>query len=121
MDEQAGQNPDEDPFKPPAVPTEVHCLHCGRQYDSYLIEWRTRTDADGKERGFWCCPTPGCDGKGFGFDIYPTDPDYVDEEGRLFWSVEDEEDDEEWPPDAEGPDPGDGSDAEGEDEWDGGG
>ena len=41
--------------------------------------------------GFWCCPTPGCDGKGFGFDIFPTDPDYRDEEGNLMW-VSDEAD-----------------------------
>jgi hypothetical protein len=70
-----------DPFKPPAIPTGVACLHCGREYESYLIEWRMGTAADGSTSGFWCCPTPGCDGKGFGFDIFPVDPEYRDERG----------------------------------------
>ena len=43
--------------------------------------------------GFWCCPTPGCDGKGFGFDIFPIDPDYRDEQGNLMW-MEDDDDEE---------------------------
>ena len=38
-------------------------------------------DQGGRKHGFWCCPTPGCDGKGFGFDILPTDPTYQDENG----------------------------------------
>jgi hypothetical protein len=83
---------DADPFKPPAVPIEVSCLHCGEEYDSYLIEWRVETDADGAQHGFWCCPTPGCSGRGFGFDILPTDPDYRDENGG--WVSFDDEDDE---------------------------
>ena len=84
-------DPDADPFKPPAIPTEVGCLHCGEEYDSYLIEWRVETLADGSQRGFWCCPTPGCDGAGFGFDILPTDPEYRDE--RRGWAVDEEEND----------------------------
>jgi hypothetical protein len=72
---------DADPFKPPPVPVEVFCLHCQSEYESYLIEWRVMTDADGKTHGFWCCPTPGCGGMGFGFDIHPADPDYQDERG----------------------------------------
>ena len=74
-------DPDRDPFRPPAIPTEVGCLHCGQEYESYLIEWRVETGADGTPHGFWCCPTPGCSGVGFGFDILPTDPDYQDERG----------------------------------------
>ena len=77
-------DPDGDCFKPPPVPTEVHCLHCHEEYDSYLIEWRVETDHDGKKHGFWCCPTPGCDGKGFGFDIFPTDPEYQGDNGGWF-------------------------------------
>ena len=77
-------DPQSDPFKPPAVPIEVHCLHCNRDYESYLIHWVEEQYAGGK-RGFWCCPTPGCDGKGFGFDIFPTDLEYRDEEGNLMW------------------------------------
>jgi len=88
----AANRPDRnaDPFRPPEVPIEVHCLHCDREYDSYLIEWREEMGPDGQLHGFWCCPTPGCDGKGFGFDILPTDPEYRDERGG--WVSFDEED-----------------------------
>ena len=74
-------DPTNDPFGPPEVPVEVECLHCGQQYQSHLIEWRIETDADGNLHGFWCCPTPGCGGMGFGFDILPTDPNYRGEHG----------------------------------------
>jgi hypothetical protein len=84
-------DPKSDPFRPPEIPTEVGCLHCQQVYESYLIEWRERTCADGKVRGFWCCPTPGCDGAGFGFDILPTDPEYQDEHGG--WIRDDDADD----------------------------
>jgi hypothetical protein len=84
-------DPDRDPFKPPEISILVGCLHCGEEYDSYRIEWRIKTDRDGKPHGFWCCPTPGCDGLGFGFDILPCDPDYEDEN---FSYVHDDEDDE---------------------------
>jgi len=84
-------DPDADPFRPPEVPIEVHCLHCGRDYDSYLIEWREEADANGRLHGFWRCPTPGCGGMGFGFDILPADPDYQDERGGWAWS-DDEQD-----------------------------
>jgi hypothetical protein len=86
-------DPSTDPFKPPAIPTAVSCLHCGEEFDSYLIEWRVETDKGGSPMGFWCCPTPGCDGKGFGFDIFPLDPDYLDENGDRMWSSDEEEDD----------------------------
>ena len=96
-------DPDADPFKPPAIPTEVGCLHCGRTFESYLIEWRIETGYDGQPRGFWCCPTPGCDGCGFGFDILPLDPEYQDERGG--W-VSDADDGEELPDDIPGEDAG---------------
>jgi hypothetical protein len=86
-------DPQSDPFRPPEIPTEVECIHCGETYESYLIEWRVSTDEDGKEQGFWCCPTPGCDGMGFGFDILPTDSTYSDERGG--WIQDDEDGDEE--------------------------
>jgi len=35
---------------------------------------------------------PGCDGKGFGFDIFPVDPEYRDENGELMWHGDEEED-----------------------------
>jgi len=71
-----------DCFHPPSIPTLVHCLHCGEEYDSYLIDWRIETDRDGKKHGFWCCPTEDCDGIGFGFDIHPVDDDWMDPDGR---------------------------------------
>jgi hypothetical protein len=85
-------NPDTDPFRPPAIPVEVGCLHCQKTYESYLIEWRISSSTDGKRMGFWCCPTPDCGGCGFGFDIFPTDPSYRCEDGRLMWSFDDEDD-----------------------------
>ena len=88
-------DPDTDTFKPPAIPTEVGCLHCGLEYDSYLIEWRIETGADGTAHGFWCCPTPDCGGRGFGFDIFPTDPEYRNEQGDRMWVGGDEDEDEE--------------------------
>jgi hypothetical protein len=90
-------DPSGDPFGPPEISCEVECLHCGQQYESYLIEWRIETDAEGKQHGFWCCPTPGCGGMGFGFDILPTDPDYRDERGGwVHCDDEDDEDEEEY-------------------------
>lgn len=87
-------NPDSDPFGPPAISTIVHCIHCGEEFDSYRIEWRIERDADGTAHGFWCCPMPGCDGKGFGFDIFPVDPEYRDENGELMWCSDDADDEE---------------------------
>jgi hypothetical protein len=70
----------DDPFRPPAEPCEVFCIHCGNTYMSDQIVWRQ--DADGK--GFWCCPVAGCDGAGFGFDIHPADGStWVDDEEEV--------------------------------------
>jgi hypothetical protein len=106
-------DPQKDPFRPPAVPVEVCCLHCGKEYDSYLIEWRIETVEDGSLHGFWCCPTPECSGRGFGFDILPTDPEYRDERGGWVSCDEDEdeddwdEDDEDWAEDEQDSSPND--------------
>ncbi|MFN4261548.1 MAG: hypothetical protein ACK4RK_19875 [Gemmataceae bacterium] len=89
-------DPDTDSFKPPKQPTEVACLHCGQIYDSDMIEWRIEESSDGSLHGFWCCPVPGCDGKGFGFDILPTDPTYQDEHGGWVCDAEDDEESD-WP------------------------
>jgi hypothetical protein len=86
-------DPASDPFHPPATSTLVSCLHCGKEYDSYRIEWRILETADGRPHGFWCCPIPGCDGKGFGFDIFPVDPDFHDERGGWVYDDEAEESD----------------------------
>ena len=87
-------NPDADPFKPPAEAVEVECLHCGRRYQSDLLQWRIETCGDGSQRGFWRCPMPDCDGRGFGFDILPTDPAYHDERGGWVYGEEGDEVDE---------------------------
>lgn len=86
-------DPRSDPFAPPELSTEVCCIHCGETYDSWQIEWRVLADRNGEQRGFWCCPIPGCDGMGFGFDILPTDPHYQDERGG--WVFDDESEDSE--------------------------
>ncbi len=96
-------DPDADCFKPPPVPTEVHCLHCHLEYDSYLMEYRIEVDREGHKRGFWCCPTPGCGGKGFGFDIFPTDPDYRGPDGLPMWESDGDEN-EDWEGEATDPD-----------------
>ena len=85
-------DPAGDPFGPPKVPTLVGCLHCQEIYESYLIEWRLEPDRNGEMRGWWCCPTPGCDGKGFWMDILPTDRDYEDEHGAWVHCDDDETD-----------------------------
>src|SRR5262249_20191011 len=98
---------DADCFKPPAIPTEAFCLHCRGVYESYLIEWRVFTLDDGSAHGFWCCPMPGCDGRGFGFDIFPTDPEYRGEDGERMWCGGDEDEgceDDELLEDGDGPD-----------------
>jgi hypothetical protein len=87
-------DPATDPFRPPAVSTIVQCLHCGEEYDSYRIEWRVETDPDGQQHGFWCCPIENCDGRGFGFDILPIDPEYRDERAGWMWSDDDEDEEE---------------------------
>lgn len=65
----------DDPFKPPERPRMVRCLHCDQTYTSSLMKWRG---------GLWRCGIPGCDGAGYGFDVF-------DEDNNLF-ADEDEED-----------------------------
>jgi hypothetical protein len=68
-----GGDPPRDPFAPPAVPVEVRCMVCGQVYESWQLVWVEDEQLPGE--GVWCCPTIGCDGIGFGFDILPTNPD----------------------------------------------
>jgi hypothetical protein len=90
-------DPTSDPFGPPTIPTLVGCLHCQQEYESYLIERRCEPDGDGVPRWWWCCPMPGCGGRGFGFDILPVDHDWTDENGERMWvdDPDDEFDDDE--------------------------
>lgn len=60
----------DDPFRPPLEPCAVRCLHCNMEYSSSEITWRSSPGG-----GFWCCPTDGCGGMGFNFDIFPLDSD----------------------------------------------
>jgi len=89
----------DDPFGPPRVACECYCLHCRRTFMSSEIWFqRIKNAQPGKLDGFWMCPTPNCDGKGFTFDIFPTDPDHPANEG---WSYDDDDDEadefgEEW-------------------------
>jgi hypothetical protein len=66
-----------DPFSPPQDVCECYCLHCGRTFLSDGI-WlqRYRQPPRDSMKGFWMCPTPNCDGRGFTFDIFPTDPEH---------------------------------------------
>jgi hypothetical protein len=80
-----------DCFGPPAEPCECFCLHCRRTVLSSDMWYQRIVNAPGRpDDGFWMCPTPNCDGKGFTFDIWPTDPDHPANDG---WS--DDDDDEE--------------------------
>ena len=87
-------DPSADPFGPPKIPTLVGCLHCQEEYESYLIERRQEPDVNGVLRWWWCCPTEGCGGRGFGFDILPVDQDWTDEDGERMWVSDDDEDEE---------------------------
>jgi hypothetical protein len=52
----------DDQFAPPPTPVDVWCIHCGSEY---------RSDAMFEDNwGFWRCGIPGCDGRGFGFDVW---------------------------------------------------
>jgi hypothetical protein len=82
-----------DCFRPPEIPTQVYCLHCHSEFDSYLMQWVE--DATYGNGGYWACPTPGCDGKGFTFDVWPTDPEWTDEEGNKVAFLDDRPDTEE--------------------------
>lgn len=78
------RRPEDDCFRPPKKNCLVICLHCQEQYDSYKITWVEGASVDGRKGGFWRCPTPGCNGAGFTFDIFPVDPNWEDDEERGF-------------------------------------
>ena len=93
-----------DCFAPPAEPCECYCLHCGRTFMSDGI-WFQKVVGDPQGfSGFWMCPTPNCDGAGFTFDIFPTDPAHPANEG---WSYDGDYDEDadgeegEWEPEFE--------------------
>jgi hypothetical protein len=63
-----------DLFSPPQEPCECYCLHCGRTFSSDGIWLQRYRQPPRDSKGFWMCPTPNCDGRGFTLDIFPTDP-----------------------------------------------
>lgn len=81
-----------DPMGPPAEPCECFCLHCQRTFMSDQIWFQRVIGAKDGFPGFWMCPTPNCDGAGFTFDIFPTDPSHPANEG---WHSTDEGEEEE--------------------------
>jgi hypothetical protein len=83
--DQAGKR---DCFAPPEIPCECCCLHCNRVFMSDQIWFQKVINARDGFEGFWMCPTPNCNGAGFSFDIFPTDPNHPANDG---W-VEDDED-----------------------------
>ncbi len=106
-----------DPFAPPAEPCECYCLHCQRAVDSAAMWYQAVLNGPAGATGFWMCPTPNCDGKGFTFDLFPTDPAHP---GNAGWSDDDEGDEDSDDGDAEyDPDEphfADEGDAEGDDD-----
>jgi hypothetical protein len=90
--------PGTDPCGPPLVPTLVHCIHCGQEYDSYLIKWVVTPNHEGKLWGHWICPIPGCDGAGFCIDIWPVDPEWRNEHGeKVCFTFDDDEESDDIP------------------------
>jgi hypothetical protein len=101
----------EDCFSPPRIACECYCLHCQRTFMSTGIWFqRVKNATPGQFDGFWMCPTPNCDGKGFTFDIFPTDPDHPANEG---WHYDDEDEDEAWDEEEEWDESADSSPATG--------
>lgn len=86
--------PDDIPdcFAPPAEPCECYCLHCGRIFMSDRMWFQKVIGGQLGLDGFWMCPTANCDGTGFTFDIFPTDPAHPANAG---WHEDDDEEDDE--------------------------
>ncbi len=79
-----------DCFAPPKIPCECFCLHCQRTFMSDGIWFQKVINGRDGFTGFWLCPTPNCDGAGFTFDIFPTDPAHPANES---WTYDDDEED----------------------------
>lgn len=81
-----------DMMSPPKVACECYCLHCNRVFMSDGIWFQKVINARDNFDGFWMCPTSNCDGAGFTFDIFPTDPAHPANAG---WSYDDEDEEDE--------------------------
>jgi hypothetical protein len=53
---------DESPWREIGRGDKAWCLHCGQEIDVAAVLDNPRGDF---------CPTPGCDGGGWGVDLYP--------------------------------------------------
>src|SRR5688500_6241939 len=82
-----------DPMAPPKEACECYCLHCNRVFMSDGMWFQRVINAKDGFEGFWMCPTANCDGAGFTFDIFPTDPDHPANAG--WHSSDDDADDDE--------------------------
>jgi hypothetical protein len=93
------ENPAADPMNdalaPPREPCECYCLHCNRVFMSHQMWFQRVINARDGFDGFWMCPTPNCDGAGFQFDIFPTDPAHPANEGWVEFGEDDEESEDE--------------------------
>jgi hypothetical protein len=59
-----------DPFAPDPKSTRlVECLHCDQSFAEQEMLYGVRPDID-PSTAYWWRPTPGCDGRGMGFDIH---------------------------------------------------
>jgi len=86
-------DPYADPMRPPDVPKLVVCIHCGEEFESWKMQWQVRDESAGDLRGIWCCPTPGCGGAGYLFDIFPVDPADADNDGWVEFDDDEDLDD----------------------------
>jgi hypothetical protein len=81
----------DDPMGPPKEPCECWCMHCRRTFMSSGMWFQRVINDPSGFKGFWMCPTPNCEGKGFTFDIFPVDPDHPANDGWVYDDDDDEE------------------------------
>ena len=66
----SGEEARSDAMRPPDLAVQSKCLHCGKVFSSSSMIWGTKEGV--RALGpIWWCPTPLCDGAGFGYDIFP--------------------------------------------------
>lgn len=79
----ATAEPRREEFSPPTDPVEAECLHCESVFSTSAMRWEYRPLSQAAMWDMWCsgdetaalqpmwwCPTPYCDGAGFGHDIH---------------------------------------------------
>lgn len=58
-----------DPYCPPKKPVLARCDHCRMTYKTDRMIWGTKAGMR-SIAPLWWCPTDGCDGAGYGFDVH---------------------------------------------------